>query len=113
MRALSLSVHTPCGTPMCLPRRRLSFIVTALLTILLTGCPPGGGNTGKPGETRTKVLLLNASDPIATVAVAAPASLAAAKNEIMSFSIVVSDLPAPREKVAPVLRMHPLRMGAG
>ena len=92
----------------------LAMVCPALL--LLTGCPPvnsGGRGGAVEQDTRPKVRSLNFDDPILPVAVETPVSLTSAKNETVGFAIQVSQLPKTTEKTAAVLRLQPLRLGAG
>jgi len=101
---------------MHLSARLLSISILCPALLLLAGCPPvnNGGRTGSvEQDNRPKVRSLNFDDPILPIAVETPVSLTSAKNETVSFAVQISQLPKSTEKTAAVLRLQPLRLGAG
>lgn len=101
-------------TMMRCPAPHLLLVLAGLL--LLSGCPSapqGGGDGGKPGDppkNGPKLMSLVFPDPVTITATGDPIALGSARNETVSFAVQVNNLPRADEKVAPVLRMQPLKL---
>ncbi len=102
---------------MDVPARLPILAMICSMPFLLTGCPPAGNGAARTGpieeDSRPKVRSVNFDDPITPMQVETPVALTSAKNETVSFAIQITRLPKSSEKVGAVLRMQPLRLGAG
>ena len=95
--------------------RRHLFALCASLAMLLGGCPSTNDVHPPQGTISNGPRLLRAvefNDPI-TPTPKDSVALAAAKNETVSFTVEMRDLPRANEKTPPVLRLQPLRIGTG
>ena len=101
--------------PMRWYSRSLLLAIVTLSPLLLTGCPPrdGGHDAVVEREDGPKLRAVNFDDPIAPVAASGAVSLTSAKNETVSFAVQVSRLPKSKDRTAAMLRLQPLKIGAG
>lgn len=100
------------------------LLFTILLLSCLTGCAtePPDDEPVKPapaaqveqlpssGTTGPRVQGVNLNDPVAAIPHDQPIILSAAKNEVASFAVQTSWLPAPRRNRAITLRLKPLQL---